>query len=653
VTAWCMVSSQTRVTTELTLEGYVSLNGSDFTWTLTRVSTTPTPTLISVESLHIVGFELLSFHPVTPLQPSCFYRPDDNGVSPQCGGDSYYVDNQQWIGLDEWYSETWSSTIIQGTVDINTVPGPNIQCIHGSMSRFAAGPISALVAGGWSHSGRTGAGVYSSQNHAPFWAGLRSYENPGRCSVFTISSATLHTQFLCGSALPLTLRVGLFPAQQGTQSVSGVDVRRWLRKQYPLADSLYRTTMPFKLFLDGSAYTNGLRNRITFEDAKAYIANMSYIFDYYPITPILVGWQGLGHDTLYPSLDVVNENLGGAAGLLSLNEFLLDNAGKGSSLSYHVNTDEAYSHYNGTYNPEFDIGICRLNVDHKSAWYSNCSVTHEQSPDCGIRCSISKTRDAVTYGRYQRYARMFDVVPVQGLRTIHSDAWRDVGASWEPNHFISMESEQFCGQVGDSNFWKGHQGLSMGCEGQNGQAANMMGVVSYFYHGDGYHPTTWNRIISGSTLGFDEDVDCANPGAGKCGWNNFADSFYTQGKLYQLALTDDDYVDISTSSPTSWVIGGDRIPIIDNNGGYFLPLVQLDSSLSSTTMHAYQSSRSGTTAVTQQWTLPLSWVGSNVTAVTISPEGLRKDIPTVGVEGRSLKLIGVVPGWPVRVVRTG
>jgi len=39
VTAWCIVSSQARVTTELTLEGYVSLNGSDFTWTLTQVNT--------------------------------------------------------------------------------------------------------------------------------------------------------------------------------------------------------------------------------------------------------------------------------------------------------------------------------------------------------------------------------------------------------------------------------------------------------------------------------------------------------------------------------------------------------------------------------------------------------------------------------------
>ena len=46
---------------------------------------------------------------------------------------------------------------------------------------------------------------------------------------------------------------------------------------------------------------------------------------------------------------------------------------------------------------------------------------------------------------------MFRVIP-PGLKTIHSDAWRDVGASWETytgvgTGFIPWESEQFCGQV--------------------------------------------------------------------------------------------------------------------------------------------------------------------------------------------------------------
>ena len=263
--------------------------------------------------------------------------------------------------------------------------------------------------------------------------------------MFTVSPAIIHTAFLCGTALPYTLRVGIFPDITHDGTVNQLDMALWTRLQYPRADALYRTTMPFKLFLDGTAY-NPSTNRITFEQATAYITNMSYIFDNYPITPILVGWQGLGHDTLYPALDVVNSNLGGASGLAAFADFLAKNAGPGSSVSYHVNTDEAYSHFNGTSNPEFTIGMCRLNVDHTTPWYSNCTVTHEQTPDCGIRCSISKTRDSVSHGRYDRIGRIFNVIPM-GLRTIHSDAWRDVGASWEPTGYLSMESEQFCGQA--------------------------------------------------------------------------------------------------------------------------------------------------------------------------------------------------------------
>ncbi len=55
----------------------------------------------SLDSVDIVGFELVSFHPVSPLTPECFYRVDDNGQAPSCGGDTYYVDDNQWIAIDE------------------------------------------------------------------------------------------------------------------------------------------------------------------------------------------------------------------------------------------------------------------------------------------------------------------------------------------------------------------------------------------------------------------------------------------------------------------------------------------------------------------------------------------------------------------------
>eukprot|EP00759_Apiculatamorpha_spiralis_P002340 PhF_6_TR10860/c0_g1_i1/m.17591 len=378
-------------------------------WNLNEITVAPNTYVKQVNSLRVVGFELVSFRPKLPITNQCMYTVDDNGKAPQCGGDNYYVDDNQWTALDEWYSPTWSQNFIQGQVDINTLPNGNVQCIDGAASRKTSGPLSSLVAGGWTQSSKTGIAFVSSQNHIPFWTGLRSYDVPGRCSTFTVAPSTIFASFLCGRSLPYNVTIGLFSDISGDGNVNSDDVNIWRRLQYPVADPLYRTKIPFKLMMDATAYVPS-QNRITFAQGKDYFANMSLIFDSYPMVPILVGWQGLGHDTLYPSLDIVNQNLGGQAELFSLHDFLMTTV-PGSSLSYHVNTDEAYSHFNGKVNPEFDIGICRINVDHVTPWYSNCTVTHEQTPDCGIRCSISKTRDHATYGRYDRYNRIFQVTP--------------------------------------------------------------------------------------------------------------------------------------------------------------------------------------------------------------------------------------------------
>lgn len=121
-------------------------------------------------------------------------------------------------------------------------------------------------------------------------------------------------------------------------------------------------------------------------------------------------------------------------------------------------------------------------VDHATPWFRNGSLG-DQTPNYGMRCSISKTKDNVLYGRraqagnasgqahplcialpsphfrYDRYARFFSAVPVTP-RTIHSDAWRDVGISWEPpapqtgpsggslpGGFLSWADEERCGQL--------------------------------------------------------------------------------------------------------------------------------------------------------------------------------------------------------------
>jgi len=253
-----------------------------------------------VASLDVAGMEMLTLRPAAAAKtPACFHTPDDQGSSPHCGGDSYYVDSWSNNDLDEWAEGTWQSSIVQGTVDINTPAGAQASCLSGAASRLAAGPLLSVVAGGWSSSGRTGAAVVSTQNHLPFDTGLRSVDAPGRCSHFTVSSSTIYTQFLCGSPLPFALTVGVFPDLTRDAAVSSDDLLLWRRRQFARTDVLYRTTLPYKVLLDTTAYVGWQQPRIPFSDVDAiYMQTASLAFDSYPQTPILVGWQGLGHDTL-------------------------------------------------------------------------------------------------------------------------------------------------------------------------------------------------------------------------------------------------------------------------------------------------------------------------------------------------------------------
>jgi hypothetical protein len=337
-----------------------------------------------------------------------------------------------------------------------------------------------------------------------------------------------------------------------------------------------------------------------------------------------------------PALDAVNGNLGGAEGLAALSARVAASFPR-SSLSYHVNADEAYSRFNGSANAEFDVGMCRVNIDGVTPWAMNNSVTHDQLPDYGIRCSISKTKDSVSFGRYARYARFFSAVPAApAIETIHSDAWRDVGSSFEPDGFISDSSEQFCGQAADRDFWRA-RGVSLGVEGQDGQAAEMMGVSTFWLHDNGasWGPALFGRIAGGSSLGFDDDAHCSS--GGMCGFYVFADAFYRSARVYQMALTDellgerddgdgDRYLLFNNSGrvyarhipvlgvggvgaigggaaaaaatagpaaagpPSTWPFGGDEIPVADDAFGVLVPLVlEGGDAFDPFTLHAFVS----------------------------------------------------------------
>jgi hypothetical protein len=606
----------------------------------------------SITQIDIIGMELVSLSPVPASNTSyCYHTPDQQGNSgPHCGGDFYFVDSWTHNDIDEWAEGTWYNTIVTGNVDINTPAGSQPSCLYGAAARHSPGPLLSVIAGGWTSTNRTGIAMITSQNHLPFNTGLFSYTAPGRCSHFIISSSTIYTNFICGSPLPFKITVGLFSDITSDGLVNSDDIYFWRRRQYPRTDLLYRTKLPYKIGNDYTAYVGWQDPRIPFSDVDAiYMSTISLATDGYPQVPILVGWQGLGHDTLYPALDLVNLNIGGSEALNALGARIAVSFPR-SSLSYHVNTDEAYSKYNNTDNTEFNIDMCRVNVDGITPWVMHDSVVQQQIPDYGIRCSISKTKDNAYYGRYNRISRFLTTIPsTPRIETIHSDAWREVGSSFEKDGFISESSEQFCGQIADRNFWAANN-ISLGVEGQDGQPAEMMGVSTFWLHdnGDSWSMNLFGRIAGGSSLGFDADVHCS-PG-GLCGFYAYAEQFYTHARVFQMALTaellgerifegNDEYLffdnkghiyrrhililkkkdkahtssirtlgrlnidhmtesitrrentsNLGLGSPSMWPFGGDMIPIIDDTNGYLLPLViQGGDAFDNNTLHAFVS----------------------------------------------------------------
>ena len=291
------------------LNGSVSANdnpggltgSSAFMWQLDSVVGTVVSTSEDylVEQIDLVGMELASFLPVPASNTSaCFHTPDEQGNSgPFCGGDSYYVDAWTHNDIDEWAEGTWFNVELSGMVDINTPAGANPSCLFGAAARHAPGPILSVIAGGWTHSNRTGVSIVSSQNHLPFNTGFYSFSAPGRCSHFAISSSTIYTHFKCGSPLPFKLSVGVFSDITQDAIVNSDDVLLWRRRQYPKTDLLYRTKLPYKIGNDYTAYVGWQDPRIPFSDVDSiYMSTIALATDNYPQVPILVGWQGLGHE---------------------------------------------------------------------------------------------------------------------------------------------------------------------------------------------------------------------------------------------------------------------------------------------------------------------------------------------------------------------
>ena len=549
-------------------------------------------------------------------------------------------------------------------------------------------PGRSAFTGGVTAAATYGFAGWSSQPSLPFQSfGEYSDAAGHRLDGFSSGAARINANLRCGSVLPVTLRFGIFKDLSGDGKVDQNDAVIWARSQYPLADSVYRHGLVIKLDSDSTSYVQGEgQKRWSFNETLDLVKQLSVLADNQTIVIHLVGWQGSGHDTLYPSLNIVNPNVGTASDLRRLAE---QSRHYNTIISYHINTDEAYVNYTATAcsalnvcnysihpvpgtldgqpNPDFKSSIISVQPN-GSEWVWQAPALSD--PLQGGAYHISKTKDAATGERWRRLEAFLQTVPVS--TTVHSDAYRDINDSWETDErgFIAEDEEGVCGLQGDARWFAAHN-LSFGVEGGNGALVavgpvpGFSGIVSYYWHG-GSDATanfgTWGRIISGSAQGLDNDISAhfSSPDP------KLLRNIYTKALVASLQMT----AELLHSEPcgtgcvanvrfsnggngTHWPYGGDTIvyqKLVAGryaNGSVFLPEVlppaahQPKSAVC--TLAPNKIRTFSPVGGDEAWILPKTWVGKAIQVRVVGPAAA----PTVSVTGRSLLVAGMPPNTPV------
>jgi hypothetical protein len=548
-------------------------------------------------------------------------------------------------------------------------------------------PGRSAFAGGVAATGSHGFAGWSSQPTLPFQSFGEYSEASDHLAGFSSGAARINANLRCGNVLPVTLRFGIFGDLSGDGTVDQDDTVIWTRNQYPLADSIYRHGLVVKLDSDSTSYVQGEgQDRVSFNETLGIVKQLSAWADNQTVVMHLVGWQGSGHDTLYPSLNMVNPNVGTPSDLYRLAEA---SRHYNTIISYHINTDEAYANYTATSCSDFNVCNYSIhpvpdtrdgqpNPDFKSSIISkqpNGSDWIWQAPALsdplqGGAFHISKTKDAATGERWKRLEAFLQTVPVS--TTVHSDAYRDINDSWENDArgFIAEDEEGVCGLQEDARWYAAHN-LSFGVEGGNGALVavgpvpGFSGIVSYYWHGGSDFTAnfgTWRRIVSGSAQGLDNDISAHTSHFDP----KLLRNIYTKAMVGSLQMTDE----LLHSEPcgtgcvantrfanggngTHWPYGGDTIMYQKltggryANGSVFLPAVlppPTDAPKTALCTLAPNKIRTfSPVGGDEAWILPNSWVGSAIQVRVVGSA----TAPKVVVNGRTLLLMGMPANTPV------
>jgi hypothetical protein len=173
----------------------------------------------------------------------------------------------------------------------------------------------------------------------------------------------------------------------GDGEVSWVDAAKFIRDKIDTSvNPLYADKLVYKIFLDEP----GQRDITTFPEALELFTKIAHLTDYAPQIVYLVGWQYTGHDTGYPSVDKVNERLGGYDSLIRL----MKEAEKlNVVVSFHDNYDDTYVNNPG-WDPETVSRDTLGNLMEAGVWNSGqCYLI--SSYKYAVKSGLERVRDTL------------------------------------------------------------------------------------------------------------------------------------------------------------------------------------------------------------------------------------------------------------------
>lgn len=371
---------------------------------------------------------------------------------------------------DRFMYRHWYETIGPGLARTVLDCGPVLDCFpDGSVQEG----VHACI-----FSGQSCFSIISNEHYLPLASRVSAHkEFPYRGGGISLGFGHASLQ-RCGKPCGLHLQIRLCPDINGDGAADECDYQLDLKQHLPDPDPLYRDATWYKIYLGNSG-----RVDTTYAEALELIARISRMISGARQIVYLVGYQGEGHDSDYPTLHRLNPGPGTPKELAGLIKAAREQYN--AVVSLHINLDDAYREHIG-WDPEI---ISRRPDGDLFKWecFNNKQSYH-----------INHTADVAAGKVFRRLELLLQAVPLKD--TIHIDAFRNTNFSWQPDCFTGPLEELYSGQMPILNYLR-ERGIDPTTESYNGMTIEMAGVFSAVLHNSGLLPLLYQNKLYGGGQG--------------------------------------------------------------------------------------------------------------------------------------------------------